>query len=396
MMYIEELIDRLACNGNFLFNQQLVINNNDWNIVYSLSEQIQRGNAYTEKQRGLAIRIVTKYAYKLAEENIIVDVLNPQFKMPARVLSDAKTITIKTTADRTMYIAVRFPYSQLLIDTIKEHKKHIPYTDVGDGISWNNETKEWDFDLTEENIKFVGTIQSGFETDELFSKLLKDIQDIEAHFEDYVPIVTFEDGKFIYKNVMTNLPQPGSTDVVEVLLHARQHGITTWDDAIDIALQSINPTVYNFLKTPTGEILMQPEFVSLSAIKDIIGYSGNVLFVIPGGTELDHLTYAHEYLLSDGYDNSQMTVMFRLDSSSGKICNDYIRQHKVNTPLSDDIKFVFISRKIPKPLIESGKQFDLVVHFGTNSAHYTLKDYIKNHHNVVSMHITSNQKELHG
>jgi hypothetical protein len=195
---------------------------------------------------------------------------------------------------------------------------------------------------------------------------------------------------------MSNLPQPESDDLVEVLMHARRHGITTWDDAIKIALESITPSVYNFLKTPTGQILMQPDFTGLPAIKEIIHHCGDILFVIPGGTELDHLTHSHEYLLNEGYTNDQMTVMFRLDSSSGKICNDYIKQNKINTPLSNDTRFVFISGKIPKPLIESGKQFDLVVHFGTNSAHYTLKNYVKQHHNVISMNITNKNKELHG
>jgi len=87
--------------------------------------------------------------------------------------------------------------------------------------------------------------------------------------------------------------------------------------------------------------------------------------------------------------------MFRLDSSSGKICNDYIKQNKLNTPINDEIKFVFVSGKIPKPLIDSGKTFDAVIHFGTNSAHYTLKNFVRNHHNVISMNLPNQRnKEL--
>ena len=110
---------------------------------------------------------------------------------------------------------------------------------------------------------------------------------------------------------------------------------------------------------------------------------------------LEHLTYAHDYLKSIGYTNEQMTVLFRLDSSFGKMCNSYIKENKLNSPISNKIKFTFISGKIPKPLIESGKNFDAVIHFGTNSAHYTLKNYIKHHNNVISMNIPNNKnKEL--
>ena len=118
------------------------------------------------------------------------------------------------------------------------------------------------------------------------------------------------------------------------------------------------------------------------------------MFVIPGGSELDHLKTVHKFLCNQHIANDQLTVMFRLDSSSGKMCNDYIKENKLNTPISDTTKFVCVSGKIPKPLIENGKKFDLVVHFGTNSAHYTLKNYIKNHHNVISMSLHNDNKEL--
>ena len=95
----------------------------------------------------------------------------------------------------------------------------------------------------------------------------------------------------------------------------------------------------------------------------------------------------HEYLKLTRYQDEQMTVMFRLDSSSGRMCNDYIKENKLNTPLTDKVKFVFVSGKIPKPLIESGKNFDAIIHFGTNSAHYTLKNFVKSHHNVISMNL---------
>jgi hypothetical protein len=394
-MYIEDIINRLAGNGIYIFEPPVVTNKNDWNILFSLSTQIEKGNAFTEKQRALSLRLITKYTEELTVLGIDVlrELANPIFQFPVRVLSDIKTVSIDNDEAK---ILVSFPFDQEIVDLIKAYKQTLPY--IGsNGISWDSEKKLWAFMLNEQNIKFVGTLAPGkFHYDDQFMELFHSIEEIEKHFEDYIPIVVFEDGEFRYKNTVKSIPQPSSNNVIEVLLEARRYGINCWDDSIDLALQSIEPAVYGFLKNASGQpIEVQPEGAGLNNIKDILDLSNNVLVIIPGGTELEHLRYTHQYLTSIGHPETEMTVLFRLDSSFGQVCNDYIKEHKLNTPISNDVKFVFISGKIPKPLIASGKQFDLVIHYGTNSAHYTLKNYVKQHHNVISMNLpTSKIREL--
>jgi hypothetical protein len=388
-MYIEELIDRLATNGAYLFHLPLSISYFDVTIVSSLSEQTNRGNAYTEKQRGLALRLATKYAFQLSTAlgvDVAAIIKNPQYKHSLRVLSNIKSINI-VDREGVSTIEVHFPYNQELVDIIKKYKDEQPNIEYK-GLQWNSVEKCWDFSLSEPNIQFLNSfIESGFIADELFLKYKTEIQEIEYRMDEYIPMIEYVDGHFRYRNVVDHIPQPTSTDLVEVLLHARRHGITCWDEPIDIALESVDPVIYKFLKNTSGEVSFPPGETRLEQISDILNFSKNVLFVIPGGTEIDHLQYVHEYLISSGYQNDQMTVMFRLDSSSGRICNDYIKEHKLNTPLTDKVKFVFVSGKIPKPLIESGKNFDAIIHFGTNSAHYTLKNFVKSHHNVISMNL---------
>jgi hypothetical protein len=311
---------------------------------------------------------------------------NPQYKHSLRVLSNIKSINI-VDREGVSTIEVHFPYNQELVDIIKKYKDEQPNIEYK-GLQWNSVEKCWDFSLSEPNIQFLNSfIESGFIADELFLKYKTEIQGIEYRMDEYIPMIEYVDGHFRYRNVVDHIPQPTSTDLVEVLLHARRHGITCWDEPIDIALESVDPVIYKFLKNTSGEVSFPPGETRLEQISDILNFSKNVLFVIPGGTEIDHLQYVHEYLISSGYQNDQMTVMFRLDSSSGRICNDYIKEHKLNTPLSDAVKFVFISGKMPKPLIDSDKNFDMIIHFGTNSAHYTLKNFVKNHHNVISMNL---------
>jgi hypothetical protein len=397
-MHIEELIDRLAGNGKYIFQSPINVFRADATIISSLSDQIQRGNFYTEKQQTLAIRLVSKYVKVLSTElkyDVNVDLVNPQFKNPARKLSGAKSIQLKSYADSSKKIVVQFPFNTELVEAFREYKKTISRLEAAD-INWNAEDRVWIFGYTESNISYLYKMLSNdFEFDNELEATAKEIQKIEENIEQYVPMIVYQNGHFSYKNVMNHVPQPNSNNLIEVLLHARSCGITCWDESIDMAISSSE--VSNSIQLLIKNSHCNPITIAsnnLISIQDLLNYSKNILFVIPGGTELDHLKSIHNFLINQNILNSQLTVMFRLDSSSGKLCNEYIKEHKLNTPVSDVTKFVFVSGKIPKPLIETGKKFDLVVHFGTNSAHYTLKNYIKNHHNVISMNLDNKNKEL--
>jgi hypothetical protein len=397
-MNIEELIDRLVSNGKYLFAPPITLFSSDISITHSLSEQIQRGNGFTEKQRALTIRLVTKYAKVLSialNYDVTVDLVNPTFKYPVRKLSGVKSIEVKSYESGDKKIAVKFPFNESIVTAIREYKKTLHRTEFME-IGWNADEGAWIFPFTEPNVLYLSKmLGSDFTFDDTFAEALVEIQEIENNMDQYVPMVVFQDGKFAYKNTVSKIPQPTSMNLLEVLLDARRYGITCWDDSIDIALSSseISSEVRALLQnTSCTPVVIESNH--LNDIKEILNYSNNVLFVIPGGTELEHLKTIHKYLEDNNIANEQATVMFRLDSSSGKMCNDYIKEHNLNGQVNDTVKFVCVSGKIPKPLIESGKKFDLIVHFGTNSAHYTLKNYIKSHHNVISMNLDNKNKEL--
>lgn len=395
-MYIENCIDRLACNGLYVFEVHIKLSSPDHGIILSMSDQTQRGNGYTEKQRMLALAFVSKYQTQLTASlgvNIAEILTAPTFKHPVRTLQYSKTINIIAKGS-TKIITVQFPYNADMVEAFKGYKTCSPKF-IASEISWNGESRVWEFGLTEPNIAYLANLlDQGFQCDDEFAALAEETILIENNIEKYVPIVVYENGKFEYQNISPLIPQPTSDNLIEVLLDARRYGITCWDDAISIALNSSE--VSSIVRKLLENTICSPVIVdnaTLDDITDLMHYSKNVLFVIPGGSELPHLTKAHAFLNKLCYNNKQLAVMFRLDSSSGKICNEYIKTNQLNNSIGDDIKFVFVSGKIPKPLIESNKKFDTVIHFGTNSAHYTLKNFVKTHHNVISMTLT-NQQEL--
>jgi hypothetical protein len=397
-MYIEELIDRVANNGPYIFNSGLPIFKADATIAYSLSDQVQRGNGYTEKQRALAIKLVSKYAKILSDDlkyDVQIDIQTPKFKYPVRKLSGAKLVQVINIENLGKVISVQFPFNDSLVETFRSYKAALPKPSQVD-INWDSEKRAWLFGFTESNISFLyKTLSSDFTFDAEVVELAHKIQKVEENLENYVPMVVFNNGKFSFKNTSNKIPQPTSDNLISVLLHARKYGVTCWDDSIDLALHSdeINPTVRSFVKNTSGNPLII-EGQTLHGVDEIVNFSQNVLFVIPGGSEIEHLKSINDFLISKNVPSEQISVMFRLDSSSGKLCNDYIKENKLNSSLSEETRFICVSGKIPKPLIESGKKFDLVLHFGTNSAHYTLKEYIRNHHNVISMTLDNKNKEL--
>jgi hypothetical protein len=89
-------------------------------------------------------------------------------------------------------------------------------------------------------------------------------------------------------------------------------------------------------------------------------------------------------MLNDlGYTNDQLAVLFRLDSSAGYLCNEYVKNHNLNNLINEKIKIFFISGKVPKPLVSSLPSIDAIINLGSNSAHYTQRNLLKQHHCVI-------------
>lgn len=399
-MYIEDIIDKLVGFSAWAIkNPPVSFTPYDSKLLFSFCEQLNRGNGLTEKQALTVERILGNYAGQISTyltTDIRPFLETPQYKLGKRVINPSKSVKLVEREDHSWYIQVMFPYDEVLVDHIKAYRKayvssrmnYSPWN-FDTSISWNPSERSWNFSLYEEHVDWVynNLKNSNFEFDEKFVNFARDIKQIKENMDQYVPMVTFEGDHFNFVNVHKNIPQPTSTDVLQVLFDAKKYGISTWDDAIETALndKSINHFTRKVLRENTGTPLPKNgESITGTDLVDTIHYMDKVLITIPGGSELHTLTEVHTYLLNSGYTSDQMSVLFRLDSSSGTMCNEYVRSHNLNNPISDDIKIFFISGKVPKPLISSGVAFDVILNLGSNSAHYTQKNLVKNHHCVIS------------
>ena len=386
MIYVEDLIERLSLIGNNIFLPMMRISSIDQKYVDSLIWQNSKNNGLTLKQRNLALSIASKYSSKLEKEfNIDIDAFlkNPQFKFPARTATASSLKEIKVLDNKQ--ISVTFPYDQSLIDFIKQYKRSIIRSE-GSQISWDYNSRSWTFPLTENSINFLTTFD-GFDKDNEFLDLSSQVEKVKNNIENYIPMLSFENDRFIFKNTSEKIPNIDTKNVIEALIHARRYGVNIWDDAVNTQLDSgvYHETVLEFLRNFTRSPIVsnKNDNVSLIDLKELMTFSKDILFLIPAGAELFYLKQITELLISQNKKKSQVSVLFRLDNRDGKEFNEFVKTNHFNNMLSEETNYIFISSKIPKPLIEAKKYFDLVIGFNSSSAHYTLRDYLKNSHNIM-------------
>ena len=402
-IYVEDLIERMAGTGKYLFDTLIPAATSHQNMFNSFSDQMFT-YGLTEKQKKLCVSLLKNYILELSSDlntNIEYILNNNIWRTPSRYLLASKKIEIVKKDGRNSHINLISPYNSDLIKTIKDYKTS--EEKLAPGVStWNSEDKIWTFPLCEQSIKFFATsdVFKSFNIDTEIFELYQDIKQIENNIENYVPLVTVDsEGHFFYANIFKNIPQPDSNNLINVLLHARKYGITMWSDYVDEMLQNncSNKLVKKFLELSYQEKLCPSsgEFL-LDDITPLIDAYENILFVIPINHEFKYVKKIKDFLLNCGYSTDQISVLFRLETSIDKnSLNDYIKEFQLNNELSDNTRFLLVSSKLPKPLIEFKKQFDLIITFGLNSSNCSLQTFLQNHHNVISMHPASGKDWKH-
>jgi len=389
-MYIEDLIIALAISRN------LAINPYDLKLIHSFHDQISRGLGFTEKQELLSVKILKRQVLKLDAifgKQISPFLENPTFRLTRRIVSASKKISIVPHSLYGKAIKVEFPYNEEMLTRIRAEKSKLNYS------QWDPEQKSWIFSLDEHSLGLLNkiAIEENFAVDGEFENYQNQIKEIENNIEQYVPMVSFNDKKLEFLNISPKISQPTNSNIVENLFYARKLGIFTWDELVEETdeWKSADTLVKKFLQTdPKGEFSINLEKNTIFSIKDIVKYLSPVLFVIPGGTELEKIEQSLDFLKTLGISNEEISVLFRLPTETGGKFNNFIRENNLNSPVNENTKVVFISSKVPKTLIEKKIKFNLVVNFNFYNIHYSIKNLLKWHHNVIHMIEKKQQRTL--
>lgn len=378
-MYIEDILYSLNihCRGNKW----------DANVISSLSTQVNfNGSGFTEKQSQLALKLLKRYITQLNAhygQDITKFIDNPTYRLTIRAPSlNYRKISVTSHAVWTKAIKVEFPYNEDFVTLIRNNKKDANFA------LWDKEAKAWMFNLSETNIQIVKKLmeKDTFEVDEEFSNYINQYNDVVEKMESYMPMLVIEENLPKIVNLPKYTPQISTSDWLTALFQSRKIGIGVWDDSINEFLNSdkVDKIVRIFLESDPGEnFQLDSGNTPISSLTNIVKYLEPGLFIVPGGMEFEKTESAYNFLKSIGVDDSEISVMFRLPSSTGQNFNDFVKNNKLNNPITDTTRYVFISTKVPKPVITSKTKFNCVISLGAHNMHYTIRDFQKNCQNFI-------------
>ena len=379
MIYIEDIISKIYRSPNRVFNLW------DNKIIDSFYYQILDGFSLTEKQAALAVKILKKHnkiISKIFMQDVTNDLESPNFKLGIRKIVSLKKIEIIKDNVYGKVARAIFPYNENIIKKIRDNKEKFGFA------MWDKEAKCWNFPLNENFIKFLSELSNEmfFDTDDEFKQLEQQIKNIINDMEKYALILAYKDNHFkIINSPYINLDLKNAT-LLEAIFEARKYGITTWDSTIEDMIQNsnIDHITKLFLKTdPKEKISINNQYAEISCLSNIVKYLSPCLMIIPGGDELQILSNTHKFLSEQNFKNEEISVMFRLPSDSYKQFNEFVKDNHLNSPVNEKTKIVFISGKLPKPMIKSNIKFNSIINFGLYNPHYSMRDYITHHENCV-------------
>ena len=353
--YIEDCVMFLAREGVHLFEEgEPPVTSRDKDIVHSLGRQLANGNAFTEKQSHIGLRLVNKYSSYLKESgyDIIKLLEESPFKWPFRKLDSTKRLYIEDDK-----IVIKSPFIAEVINKIKKRKGGSHFKG-----EYRPNTKEWSFDYNESNVMFLYELIVGYNTFDIEQKIKDDYNKCIEICKDYEQHLPMLKGKDI------------QGDVREAVMQARMNGIGVFDDDV-VALMNQNPTKVDKV------LLSDNHFWHINLMKynilDVFPLikSASSCIIMCAGSEFNTLKMWIDTLTKHGINSSDISVCYRFKDADAE-GNEYIRNKGVNK-FDPNNKIFFINEKVPKPLISNNINPDVVIYtMSTQPGHYKTRNWL--------------------
>jgi len=379
-MFIEDILEKFVISG------LSGVSRFDKNVLSSLNAQSW---SMTDSQKKLLEKLLNRYKHLLEQiyqKNIDNDLQFPKYLRESRVKSIFKKISIATETLQDPFIKIEFPYDPPIIQEFQSRKSQLR------NARWDPEKKHWRMALAEENLVFCKTLTEnfGFEITEEIREFFNQFQEIEKNLENYVPMLDRSQEGYYFKNFPFFTENLGN-DLLEALFTARKYAVTYWSELIENELHQLydNTIISQFLKHPIEQTFeVELEKTPLNELKTILKFLTPCLVTLPVNLELSRLQLTLDLLSQSNIDPTEISVMFRLSNAENPEFNQFIRENNLNASINENTKIVFIGNKLPKPLIEQNLYFNSVITYNYHHAHYTIINFLKNHHNIIQINKT--------
>lgn len=380
-MFIEDILHNLVDN--------LEVNPEDSMILSSISRQIKKGKAFTDRQHAL---VKTKLLEHQSQFEFDINPYLDNLKTPLREVDRSQYVIIVDNAEKYgeskvphaheswKWIKVRFPFSKKTIQAIEKlSSQHRNIYDHKRG------THEHYFRLTETAVRDVvqAFINKQFDIDSQLLAFYNEIVEIENNKDTYLTNINnlSDNALKLISEEIGSVNDPDN--LLKLCDRKRRYGIN------DIKLPTDNTLAGKIALRPTQHVNLDPELYNIHSVAESLIQLERfpLLVVIDQDDALLQLTTvynAFSYLVP----REQQSALFRVDTQNNKYSvNNFIHDNQLNNWVDSNTKIVYISKtKLPKLLLKTEwKPIAMLAITGTR-CHTMVDYYIKDQCDLIVYH----------
>ena len=360
-MNTEDLLEELASLSDT--QNHYSIDKTDISLIRSLGKQVLRGTPLTDRQYDLSKKKIIEYKSQLENNGFSnIESYLKNLRMPLRSIDRSRWIKLVPSPGHSVryqetglpWVAVRFSFNKKLISALDNIR-----LSICENRYFENNIHY--FPATEKNIFVLvsNLIEKDFKIDEEVLEYYNQCLDIKQNPEKYIP--------YIKDYTLYNFPSKLKTNLANRFGLCNSSNLNLYKDRayrynyivnFDIKTEC---QIQNKILNRSSKLLnfAESKFDINSVVSALSSLKRDPILVIINSldniTEYDQLQKCYD-LFSNYYNNSEQSVLFRLDNSdmSGVKFNQFVRDNNLNNLVDKNTKVVYIKEnKLPKPLITS-------------------------------------------
>jgi len=362
---IESAVEVLA--GTVPRQLNIKLDNKDKAILKSISNQISKNLALTDRQAEMLLRKIQRYQSALEINGVNVgEILEKKTtRQPLRVIDRTEAISLITDREKNQ--------EQIVVT----HQKTKKFDDLWSSTRKKIQGKTTEtfsqkiFPLNENNLVAVLDMTTflDFEVSEEITEYLEKIEKIHDDPEKHQPCLEIVDDILKIKNlsatvsekILENYKNLEKDDFLSFLSSLKNHKISLKSPKILEKIKNTYPGINTDLAekiifSKSSRLRISPEHYNLEKIVETLILLKNhpILVILE---ENEHILTQMKMLVENFkkfFSEREMTVFFRLPSSEKHSLefSKFVKEEKLNNFIDEKIKVVFISKqRIPKPLV---------------------------------------------
>jgi hypothetical protein len=341
---IEDCLELLT-GINSIDGYSFTLEKEDYNILTSVSRQVFKGTALTDRQFDMLVKKFDKYTLQFEKNGIDINgiIENKILRTPFRTVDRTQRVFIEDGL-----IVAQFPFNKKLISKIQVLRTEAT------GQVTNNKNR-WKFELSERNVFVVGTTLVNFE----FTQDFKDLFDIisQYKYDEVVPGIYNVNNSLVLKNLhpvaeknIIETCGPLEDNILKYIDRAKQYGI----EHIDYELNE-DTFETKLVKRKGTQVHVSSDYELEKVTAGLDKLDRYPLVVIVDEEKLSDVYYCYD-AISNIVSNKHQSVMFRApnDEVPQVQFNQWVKDKKLNNWLDKTTKVVYISsNKVPKVVMNN-------------------------------------------